>query len=91
MNLLRVSVALIACVVTTGVTAAPPSPPRPNVVLIMADDFGYECPAANGGQSYRTPHLDRLAGTGVRFTHCYVQPLCTPTRMMMVPALQGAS
>ncbi|MFM7290638.1 MAG: sulfatase-like hydrolase/transferase [Planctomycetia bacterium] len=84
MNLLRVSVALLACVVTTGATAAPPSPPRPNFVVIMADDFGYECLAANGGQSYRTPHLDRLAETGVRFTHCYVQPLCTPTRLELM-------
>jgi arylsulfatase A len=40
---------------------------RPNVVLIMADDFGYECVSANGGQSYQTPHLDRLAAGGVRF------------------------
>lgn len=50
----------------------------------MADDFGYECVAANGGESYRTPHLDRLAATGLRFTHCYVQPLCTPTRVELM-------
>ena len=53
---------------------------KPNVIMIMADDFGYECVTANGGQSYQTPHLDRLAATGMRFEHCYVQPLCTPTR-----------
>src|SRR5687768_809812 len=54
---------------------------RPNLILILADDFGYECVGANGGKSYKTPHLDRLAATGMRFTHCYVQPLCTPTRV----------
>lgn len=58
----------------------------PNVVLIMADDFGYECVAANGG-NYRTPHLDQLAKTGVRFERCYVQPLCTPTRVQLMTGL----
>lgn len=57
---------------------------RPNIVLIMADDFGYECLAANGGQSYQTPNLDRLAADGVRFEACHVQPLCTPTRVQLM-------
>ena len=56
----------------------------PNIVLILADDFGYECVTANGGQSYRTPNLDRLAAGGVRFEHCHVQPLCTPTRVQLM-------
>lgn len=60
---------------------------RPNIVLIMADDFGYECVGANGGQSYRTPHLDRLAAGGVRFEQCHVQPLCTPTRAQLMTGL----
>lgn len=58
--------------------------PRPNLILIMADDFGYECVTANGGESYQTPHLDRLAATGMRFEHCHVQPLCTPTRVELM-------
>jgi arylsulfatase A len=57
---------------------------RPNVVLIMLDDFGYECVGANGGTSYRTPHLDRLAAGGARGQHCHVQPLCTPTRAQLM-------
>lgn len=68
--------------------AAPAStsaqPRRPNVVLIMADDFGYECVGANGGTSYKTPHLDKLAAGGVRFEHCHAQPLCTPTRVQLM-------
>jgi hypothetical protein len=59
----------------------------PNVILIMADDFGYECVTANGGQSYQTPHLDRLAATGMRFERCHVQPLCTPTRVQLMTGL----
>jgi len=58
--------------------------PRPNIILILADDFGYECVGANGGTSYPTPTLDKLAATGVRFEHCYVQPLCTPTRVQLM-------
>jgi arylsulfatase A len=57
---------------------------KPNIVLIMADDFGYECVTANGGQSYQTPNLDRLAAGGMRFEHCHVQPLCTPTRVQLM-------
>jgi arylsulfatase A len=56
----------------------------PNIVLILADDFGYECVGANGGKSYKTPYLDKLAATGMRFTRCYVQPLCTPTRAQLM-------
>lgn len=59
-------------------------PSRPNIVLFMADDFGYECVTANGGQSYQTPHLDRLAAGGVRFESCHVLPLCTPTRVQLM-------
>lgn len=58
--------------------------PRPNIVLILADDLGYECVSANGGTSYRTPVLDSLAAAGVRFTRCYAQPLCTPTRVQLM-------
>ncbi len=57
---------------------------RPNIVLIMADDLGYECIGANGGTSYPTPHLDALAAGGMRFEHCYAQPLCTPTRVQLM-------
>lgn len=62
---------------------------RPNIILIMADDFGYECVRANGTTSYETPHLDKLATIGVRFTHCYAQPLCTPTRVQLMTGLSN--
>ena len=57
---------------------------KPNLILILADDLGYECIGADGGTSYRTPVLDKLAATGMRFTHCYAQPLCTPTRVQLM-------
>lgn len=53
---------------------------RPNIILIMADDLGYECVESYGGASYSTPNLDRLAEEGMRFSFAYSQPLCTNTR-----------
>lgn len=64
--------------------AAQPIRRLPNIVLIMADDLGYECLACNGATQYRTPNLDRLAAQGVRFTHAHSTPLCTPTRVQLM-------
>ncbi len=63
---------------------APLNQDRPNIVLIMADDMGYECVGANGSTEYHTPNLDRLAASGIRFEHCYSQPLCTPSRVKIM-------
>jgi arylsulfatase A len=60
---------------------------RPNVILIMADDMGYECLAANGGETYKTPRLDQLAKTGIRFEHCHSQPICTPSRVQIMTGI----
>jgi arylsulfatase A-like enzyme len=57
---------------------------RTNILLIMADDLGMECLGCYGGTSYKTPRLDGLAASGVRFTHAYAQPLCTPTRVQLM-------
>ena len=50
----------------------------------MADDMGYECLSCNGSTEYKTPNLDRLAANGIRFEHCYSQPLCTPSRVKIM-------
>ena len=57
---------------------------KPNILLIMADDVGVEAFGSYGGESYHTPHLDSLAEEGMRFTHCYSQPLCTPSRVKLL-------
>ncbi|MCB0688935.1 MAG: sulfatase-like hydrolase/transferase [Saprospiraceae bacterium] len=57
---------------------------RPNVVLIMADDMGYECLGVNGSTEYETPVLNRLASQGIRFTNFHSQPLCTPSRVKIM-------
>ncbi|MCX8036449.1 MAG: sulfatase-like hydrolase/transferase [Candidatus Sumerlaeia bacterium] len=82
------SLALLVPALAQGLHAADALKARkPNLIVFMADDLGYETIGANGGTSYKTPVLDRLAATGVRFTHCYVQPLCTPTRVQMMTGL----
>ena len=63
---------------------APPDAPRPNVVLFLVDDLGHEALGAYGGVSYDTPRLDRLADSGMRFTHAYAQPLCSPSRVKIM-------
>src|SRR5262245_58541930 len=75
---------LTVCAALVVGQAVGEQPRRPNVILILADDFGYECVGANGGTSYKTPHLDKLAAGGTRFEHCHVQPLCTPTRVQLM-------
>lgn len=52
----------------------------PNIVLILADDLGWADLACYGNRFNETPHLDRLAQQGVRFTQFYAGPVCSPTR-----------
>jgi len=63
------------------------APVRPNIILILADDLGYEGLSSYGSASYQTPRLDRLAETGIRFNHCYSQPICTPSRVQLMTGL----
>lgn len=57
---------------------------KPNVILIMCDDIGYEVPTVNGGQSYETPNIDLIAKRGMRFTQCHSSPFCAPSRWMLL-------
>jgi arylsulfatase A len=57
---------------------------RPNIILIMADDLGFETIGVNGGTSYPTPNIDKLAGEGIRFENAHSQPVCTPTRIQLM-------
>jgi len=71
---------LVSASFTVGASAAQ----RPNIVLIMADDLGMECVQAYGGRSYQTPHIDRLAREGMRFTRCFANPYCSPSRAQLL-------
>lgn len=54
--------------------------PKPNIVLILADDLGYHSLGAFGQKVIRTPNLDRLAEGGMRLTNFYTNHLCSPSR-----------
>jgi arylsulfatase A len=85
-------VTLLAMTTTSATLAKAPEaqPPQPpNIILIMADDFGYECLGSNGGGPYRTPVLDQLAKEGIRFTQCHALPLCTPSRVQIMTGRYG--
>jgi arylsulfatase A-like enzyme len=74
----------IACIVWLAVSLLFPATTRsetPNIVLIMADDLGWMDLACQGNRLVETPHLDRLATQGMRFTNAYAAaPVCSPTR-----------
>jgi arylsulfatase A len=53
----------------------------PNIIFILADDLGIPAIGCCGGV-YKTPHLDSLAATGVRFERCFAAPLCAPSRAL---------
>ena len=52
---------------------------KPNIVVILADDLGIECLSSYGG-NHKTPNIDKLAMQGMRFTHCFSNPYCSPSR-----------
>jgi len=81
---------LILIFLTTGPSAIAESksnqkqPTRPNIVVILADDLGYETIGCYGGTSYQTPAIDRMAAAGMRFNNAYAHPLCTPSRVALM-------
>src|SRR5262247_2518413 len=78
------AVALTAPLWTASQSALAQAPvQKPNIILILSDDFGYGDAGAYGGGENRgmpTPSLDRLAAEGMQFMSFYAQPSCTPGR-----------
>jgi arylsulfatase A-like enzyme len=82
-HLLRIAAALV-----TGVAlSAQAAPSRPNIVLIVADDWGFTDLGSFGGE-IPTPHLDRLATRGVRFTQFHAAASCSPSRAMLLTGVE---
>jgi len=62
--------------------------PRPNLIWIMADDLGWGELGCYGQKLIRTPHLDRMAAEGMRFTHYYAgATVCAPSRSVLMTGL----
>ena len=77
--------ALALCVSSLH-AAETPKRPRPNIVVILADDIGFSDIGCYGGE-IETPHLDQLAKEGVRFTQFYNTARCCPTRAALLTGL----
>ena len=61
---------------------------KPNILLLMADQFRGDCVGADGNRAIRTPHLDRIAAEGVIFRRAYsCTPTCTPARSALLTGL----
>jgi arylsulfatase A-like enzyme len=71
------------CLLVAGATLRAAEPPRPNILLIVADDLGWGDVGWHGGFS-QTPNLDQLVRSGVELDQHYVQPVCTPTRTALM-------
>jgi len=76
------AVVLLATAWLVPPVAAESSPP--NVLILVADDLGFGDPGFNGGKVIATPHLDRLAATGVILGDFRAAPMCSPTRAGML-------
>lgn len=73
-------ITLFLAVLALSGPAAAADRPRPNVVIVLADDQGWGDLSLNGNANLRTPHIDSLAKDGARFERFFVQPVCSPTR-----------
>ena len=85
-HIARLCVSVIFCFALSAYAELPASTtnasrPKPNIVFILADDLGWADVGCYGSKYYETPHIDRLATQGMRFTAGYAAcPVCSPTR-----------
>jgi arylsulfatase A-like enzyme len=87
---------LVASAAGTSAAAPVPERPaalagrRPNVIYVMADELGYYEPGFMGGQTIRTPVLDRMAAEGIRFDNLFAgSSVCAPTRCCLLTGRHG--
>ena len=92
-NLFRVFVALFAFMITASALGAE----RPNIVLFLVDDMGWQdtsvpfhTATTELNRRYRTPNMDRLAASGMKFTQAYACSVCSPTRVSLMTGLNAA-
>ncbi len=83
--------ALLLAVGASCAGARPAAPARPHFVLFLADDLAWRDTGAYGSRTAKTPHLDRLASEGMRFTHAFAaSPSCAPSRSALYTGLYPA-
>lgn len=85
-NPILLLVLILGALLNGSAIADPASAPRPDIVLVMADDLGWSDIGCYGGEIPR-PHLDALASNGIRFTQFYNNAVCGPTRASLLTGL----
>ena len=63
---------------------------KPNIVLIFADDLGYGDVGPFGNKTIKTPHLEKMAGEGMKFTSFYATPVCSMSRACLLTGSYNA-
>jgi arylsulfatase A-like enzyme len=85
MNKILTAATLTASFFSGGQLTAAPTPQKPNVILILADDLGFGELGCYGNQKIHTPNLNRMAADGMRFTNFYAgAPVCAPSRSTLL-------
>ena len=81
----RLTLAILASMTLWTWTAKAVAADRPNIVFIMADDLGFAELGCYGQKKIRTPHIDRLAREGMKFTRNYAgNAVCAPSRCVLM-------
>jgi arylsulfatase A len=78
----RIMETIVVVGVALAATVRAEAPARPNILFILSDDYGIDGLGCYGSDRFKdkTPHLDALAKSGIRFEQCYSTPLCGPSR-----------
>lgn len=82
------SIFALAVALLTGAPVLSAESPRPNIIFILADDFGWSDANCYGNTFHETPNIDRLAQAGMRFTNFHTtSPVCSPARASVLTGL----
>lgn len=83
-NILKIISLFVIGLYLAGCNSIEKQDTLPNIVLIMADDVGWECFGSYGTEDFKTPNIDRLAKKGTQFNNCFSTPICTPSRVKIM-------
>ena len=75
---------LLAPLASLHAADAPKPATKPNIIFILADDLGMDGVGCYGAETRKTPQIDKLAATGMRFQTCYAMPMCAPSRTTLI-------
>jgi arylsulfatase A len=77
-------IAIAAALLLTPLAVLHGAETKPNIIFILADDLGIGGVSSYGADHFKTPNIDKLAASGIRFEHCYSSPLCGPSRALLM-------